>query len=209
MKIIKVLGYKGYEEYKKALSEESVKEMAARIEEQPNYTTIDELPQTYIDAVLSVEDKRFYDHFGVDPIAVRRAFFNDIKAGAYVEGGSTITQQLAKNQYFTQDKKIVRKVAEMFMAFKIESELDKDTIFELYVNSIFFGNGYYCVADASNGYFGKVPSEMNFDECTLLAGVPNAPTNYNPTASPELARQRQKQVIEKMKKAGYLEESVD
>ena len=119
------------------------------------------------------------------------------------------TQQLAKNQYFTQDKKIVRKVAEMFMAFKIESELDKDTIFELYVNSIFFGNGYYCVADASNGYFGKVPSEMNFDECTLLAGVPNAPTNYNPTASPELARQRQKQVIEKMKKAGYLEESVD
>lgn len=204
-----VLGCKGYEEYKKALSEESVKEMAARIEEQPNYTTIDELPQTYIDAVLSVEDKRFYDHFGVDPIAVGRAFFNDVKAGAYVEGGSTITQQLAKNQYFTQDKKIVRKVAEMFMAFKIESELDKDTIFELYVNSIFFGNGYYCVADASNGYFGKVPSEMNFDECTLLAGVPNAPTNYNPTASPELARQRQKQVIEKMKKAGYLEESVD
>ena len=204
-----VRGYKGYEEYKKALSEESVKEMAARIEEQPNYTTIDELPQTYIDAVLSVEDKRFYDHFGVDPIAVGRAFFNDVKAGAYVEGGSTITQQLAKNQYFTQDKKIVRKVAEMFMAFKIESELDKDTIFELYVNSIFFGNGYYCVADASNGYFGKVPSEMNFDECTLLAGVPNAPTNYNPTASPELARQRQKQVIEKMKKAGYLEESVD
>lgn len=204
-----VPGYKGYEEYKKALSEESVKEMAARIEEQPNYTTIDELPQTYIDAVLSVEDKRFYDHFGVDPIAVGRAFFNDVKAGAYVEGGSTITQQLAKNQYFTQDKKIVRKVAEMFMAFKIESELDKDTIFELYVNSIFFGNGYYCVADASNGYFGKVPSEMNFDECTLLAGVPNAPTNYNPTASPELARQRQKQVIEKMKKAGYLEESVD
>lgn len=178
--------------------------MAARIEEQPNYTTIDELPQTYIDAVLSVEDKRFYDHFGVDPIAVGRAFFNDVKAGAYVEGGSTITQQLAKNQYFTQDKKIVRKVAEMFMAFKIESELDKDTIFELYVNSIFFGNGYYCVADASNGYFGKVPSEMNFDECTLLAGVPNAPTNYNPTASPELARQRQKQVIEKMKKPDIL-----
>ena len=91
-----VLGYKGYEEYKKALSEESVKEMAARIEEQPNYTTIDELPQTYIDAVLSVEDKRFYDHFGVDPIAVGRAFFNDIKAGAYVEGGSTITSSLQK-----------------------------------------------------------------------------------------------------------------
>ena len=124
-----------------------------------------------------------------------------------MEGGSTITQQLAKNQYFTQEKKMVRKVAEMFMAFKIESVLDKDKIFELYVNSIFFGNGYYCVADASMGYFGKAPSEMSFDECTLLAGIPNAPTNYNPTASPELARERQAQVIEKMKKAGYLEET--
>ena len=123
-----------------------------------------------------------------------------------MEGGSTITQQLAKNQYFTQDKKIVRKIAEMFMAFKMESVLDKDKILELYVNSIFFGNNYYCVADASQGYFGKAPSEMNFDECTLLAGIPNAPTNYNPLASAELAKQRQAQVIEKMKKAGYLEE---
>ena len=121
------------------------------------------------------------------------------------DGGSTITQQLAKNQYFTQDKKIVRKIAEMFMAFKIEAVLDKDKILELYVNSIFFGNNYYGVGDASIGYFGKLPSEMNFDECTMLAGIPNAPSNYNPQASPELARQRQAQVIEKMKKAGYLE----
>lgn len=91
------------------------------------------------------------------------------------------------------------------MAFRIESELDKDTIFELYVNSIFFGNGYYCVYDASEGYFGKEPENMDFDECTLLAGIPNALTNYNPVASPELARQRQAQVIEKMVKAGYLD----
>ena len=153
-----------------------------------------------------MEDKRFYSHVGIDPIAIGRALVNDIKAGAYVEGGSTITQQLAKNQFFTQDKKIVRKIAEMFMAFKIESVLEKDKILELYVNSIFFGNNYYCVGDAAEGYFGKTPSEMNFDECTLLAGIPNAPTNYNPQASPELARQRQAQVIEKMKKAGYLKE---
>lgn len=123
------------------------------------------------------------------------------------DGGSTITQQLAKNQYFTQDKKIVRKIAEMFMAFKIEAVLDKDKILELYVNSIFFGNNYYCVGDASIGYFGKLPSEMNFDECTILAGVPNAPSNYNPKASEELARQRQNQVLEKMKEAGFLKET--
>ncbi len=199
-----VLCFRGYQDYRQALEAKSVEQMAEEIESTDNYTTLDELPQTYIDAVLSVEDKRFYQHPGIDPIAIGRALVNDIKAGAYVEGGSTITQQLAKNQYFSQEKKVVRKMAEMFMAFKIESVLDKDKILELYVNSIFFGNGYYCVADASWGYFGKPPSEMNFDECTLLAGIPNAPTNYNPQASPELARERQAQVIEKMKKAGYL-----
>ncbi len=204
--LIGVLCVKGYRDYREALDEKSIEEMAAEIESIDNYTTIDELPQTYIDAVLAVEDKRFYSHMGFDPIATCRALVNDIRAGSYVEGGSTITQQLAKNQYFTQDKKIVRKISELFMAFKIESVLDKDKIFELYVNSIFFGNGYYCVADASWGYFGKPPSEMDFDECTLLAGIPNAPTNYNPVASPELARERQAQVIEKMKKAGYLDE---
>lgn len=207
--LIGVLFVKGYIDYREALNEKSVEKMAAEIELIDNYTTIDELPQTYIDAVLAVEDKRFYSHPGFDPIATCRALVNDIRAGSYVEGGSTITQQLAKNQYFTQDKKIIRKVAELFMAFKIESVLDKDKIFKLYVNSIFFGNGYYCVADASWGYFGKPPSEMDFDECTLLAGIPNAPTNYNPVASPELARERQAQVIEKMKKAGYLKEEED
>ncbi len=207
--LIGVLFVKGYIDYREALNEKSVEKMAAEIESIDNYTTIDELPKTYIDAVLAVEDKRFYSHPGFDPIATCRALVNDIRAGSYVEGGSTITQQLAKNQYFTQDKKIIRKVAELFMAFKIESVLDKDKIFELYVNSIFFGNGYYCVADASWGYFGKPPSEMDFDECTLLAGIPNAPTNYNPVASPELARERQAQVIEKMKKAGYLKEEED
>lgn len=202
-----ILCVKGYMDYREALDQKSVEEMAYEIESVENYTTIDQLPETYIDAVLAVEDKRFYSHPGIDPIAIGRAFVNDIRAGAYVEGGSTITQQLAKNQYFTQDKKIVRKIAEMFMAFKIESVLDKDKIFELYVNSIFFGNGYYCVYDAAQGYFGKVPYDMNFDECTILAGVPNAPTNYNPVASPELARERQAQVIEKMERAGYLDSS--
>ncbi len=197
--------YQGYRGYREALAEKSVEEMEAEIESIDNYTTLDQLPQTYIEAVLAVEDKRFYRHPGIDPIAIGRALVNDIRAGSYVEGGSTITQQLAKNQFFTQDKKLVRKISEMFMAFQIESVLDKDKILELYINSIFFGNGYYCVADASEGYFGKKPSEMDFDECTLLAGIPNAPSNYNPFASPELARQRQAQVLDKMKRAGYLD----
>lgn len=200
-----ILCVKGYADYREVLDRKSVEEMAAEIESKDNYTKMEELPQTYIDAVLAVEDKRFYSHPGLDLIAMGRALVNDIRTFSYAEGGSTITQQLAKNQYFTQDKKMTRKAAEMFMAFKIESVLDKDKIFELYVNSIFFGNGYYCVADASQGYFGKAPAEMDFDECTILAGIPNAPSNYNPVASPELARERQAQVIEKMIKAGYLD----
>lgn len=196
--------FQGYKDYREALEKMSVEEMAKRIESIENYTKIEELPRVYIDAVLAVEDRRFYSHPGIDPLSIGRALYNDIRAGAYVEGGSTITQQLAKNQYFSQDKKIVRKIAEMFMAFKIESVLEKDEILELYVNSVFYGNHYYCVADASQGYFGRSPSELSFDQCTLLAGIPNAPSNYNPIASEELARQRQKQVIKKMDQAGFL-----
>lgn len=198
--------WQGYQGYREALDEKSVEEMVREIEAKENYTTLDEMPLDYKNAVLAVEDKRFYKHPGIDPIAIGRALVHDIQAGAYVEGGSTITQQLAKNQFFTQDKKIVRKISEMFMAFRIERTLDKDKILELYLNSIYFGNGYYCVMDASLGYFGKYPWEMNFDESTLLAGIPNAPNDYNPLINPELAMQRQAQVLEKMRKAGFLEE---
>ena len=116
------------------------------------------------------EDKRFYRHPGIDPLAICRALYHDIRGGSYVEGGSTITQQLAKKPVFTQDKKISRKVAEMFMAFEIEKVYDKKTILELYLNSIYFGNGYNSVTEVP-WIFRKEPIEMNFDECTMLAGI--------------------------------------
>lgn len=116
-----------------------------------------------------------------------------------IVGGILLWQGYREYREALQDKSVEE------MARQIESELDKDKILELYVNSIFFGNGYYCVGDACEAYFGKEPSEMDFDECTILAGIPNAPSNYNPVASPELARQRQAQVLEKMRKGGYLE----
>lgn len=196
------LGYKGYQEYETALSAMSMEEMEQKIQSIGNYTKLEDLPETYIKAVLAVEDKRFYRHFGIDLIATCRALVNDIKAMAPVEGGSTITQQLAKNQYFSQEKKVTRKIAELFMAFKMEQSFTKDQILEMYVNSIFFGNNYYCVGDASIGYFGKLPEQMNDDECTMLAGIPNAPSVYNPVVNPELARQRQQQVIRKMERCG-------
>ena len=199
-----ILTYQGYKGYREALAEKSVEEMTAEIESIDNYTTLDQLPRTYIDAVLAVEDKRFYRHPGIDPAAIGRALVNDIRAGAYVEGGSTITQQLAKNQFFTQDKKIVRKISEMFMAFHLEANYSKEEIFELYVNSIYFGSGCYDVASASQTYFGVEPSAMDADQCTLLAGIPNAPSVYDPTVNPDLSQQRQRQVVELMVKYEYL-----
>lgn len=194
----------GYNMYKNALEEIPLSEKVTSIREKENYTKIDEIPQIYKDAVISVEDHRFYKHNGVDIIAIGRAFVNDIKAIDFVEGGSTITQQLAKNIYFTQEKKITRKIAEVFMAFEIEKEYDKNQILELYLNTSYFGDGYYTVKEACKGYFNKELKEMTDYECILLAGIPNAPSVYAPTKNPELAIQRQKQVMNKMVEYEYL-----
>lgn len=195
---------KGYNMYKEALEKMALSQKFEEIKEKDNYIKISEMPKIYLDAVISVEDHRFYSHNGIDLIAISRAIINDIKAFSFVEGGSTITQQLAKNTYFTQEKKIERKVAEVFMAFEIEKNYKKDDILELYINTAYFGNGYNTPKEASEGYFGKIPKNMTYGESIMLAGIPNAPSVYNPKANPNLAKQRQKQVIEKMIKYNYL-----
>jgi membrane peptidoglycan carboxypeptidase len=195
---------KGYKMYTVALNEVSIEEKKNEIQSKESYTSLSELPQIYKDAVLAVEDHRYYKHGAIDIISIGRAIITDIKAKEYVEGGSTITQQLAKNLYFTQKKEIERKIAEIFMAYEMERTLDKDTILELYLNSSYFGNGYYTVKQASRGYFKKEPKEMTSYEATLLAGIPNAPSVYAPNKNLNLAKQRQKQVINKMVKYKYL-----
>ena len=190
----------GYDMYKQAIEQISVEDKIAEIKDKENYTNFSELPQMYKNAVIAVEDHRFYKHNGIDIIAICRAAFNDIKAMSFVEGGSTITQQLAKNIYFTQEKKIERKIAEVFMAFEIEKNCDKDEILELYLNTSYFGDGYYTPKEACRGYFNKELNEMTDYECILLAGIPNAPSVYAPTKNPDLAKQRQRQVIDKMVK---------
>lgn len=196
----------GYNMYKEAIQETPIQEKVEEIRQKENYTKLSELPQIYINAVISVEDHRFYEHPGIDIIAIGRAIINDIKAMSFVEGGSTITQQIAKNEYFTQEKKITRKVAEVFVAFELEKQYTKNEILELYINTIYFGNGYYNIKDAAKGYFGKSITNLSDSECIMLAGIPNAPSVYAPTQNPELAKQRQKQVAEKMVKYGYLTE---
>ena len=204
--IVGIVFYQGYDLYKNAISKLSIEQMVKDIRNQENFCTIDELPDDYINAVIAVEDRRFYKHNGIDIISIGRAVVTDIKEMAFVEGGSTITQQIAKNNLFTQEKKATRKIAEIFAARDLEKYCTKDEIFELYVNTSYFGDGYYCVKDASNGYFDKDPKDMDLYESTLLAGIPNAPSVYAPTKNPELAKQRQAQVIDKMISNGYLTE---
>ena len=188
----------GYNMYKEAIESMPLEEKVSEIRAKENYAKFSELPQMYVDAVISVEDKRFYKHNGIDILAIGRAAINDIKAMSYVEGGSTITQQLAKNMYFTQEKKMERKIAEVFMAWNIEDNYTKEEIFELYVNTIYFGDGYYGIYDAAKGYFGKEPSELSDYEAIMLAGLPNAPSSYSLDTNPELAKQRMRQVLIRM-----------
>lgn len=196
----------GYKMYKNALDDKPLEEMVQGIRSQKSYTKISNIPDIYKDAVIAVEDHRYYDHKGIDIIAIGRALLNDIRARELIEGGSTITQQLAKNMYFTQDKTLTRKIAEVFMAKKIENNYNKEEILELYVNYIYYGSGYYDIKSASLGYFDKEPQDLTEGESIMLAGIPNAPSVYNPKVSPRLARERQKQVIDKMIKYGKLSE---
>lgn len=196
----------GYNMYKEAIEKVPLEQKVEEIKEKDNYTTLEEMPDLYKMAVIAVEDHRFYEHGGIDIIAIGRALWNDIKALSFVEGGSTITQQLAKNTYFTQEKELTRKVAEVFMAFEIEKSYDKDEILELYLNTSYFGDGYDTVKEASRGYFKKEPMELTDYEAVMLAGIPNAPSVYAPTKNLELAKQRQKQVLDKLVKYEYISE---
>ena len=191
---------KGYSMYTAALEKLPIQKAAQEVRAKEGFTPLGELPETYLEAVIAAEDHRFYEHGGIDCIAIGRAVFNDIRTMSFAEGGSTITQQLAKNLYFTQEKELSRKVAEVFMAWNIESSFSKEEILELYVNSIYFGSGCYTVGDACRTYFDKEPAQMTGYECTLLAGIPNAPSVYDLNENPELAQQRQRQVVELMVK---------
>lgn len=195
---VTVYAAKGYKMYIEATGAYPVEKKAEEIQDAENFVGYDELPDFYIKAVISVEDRRFEKHGGIDPVAIGRAIIHDIQAKAPVEGGSTITQQLAKNLYYTQEKKLERKFAEVFTAFEFERKFTKEEIFELYVNTIYFGSNYYGIAEAAQGYYGAEVSELTEYECAMLAGIPNAPTAYSLDTSPDLAEQRLVQVLDKM-----------
>lgn len=193
--------WRGYGMYREALAERPISQTVEELRATDTYTELDELPQTYLDAVVAVEDHRFYEHGGIDPIAICRAAFNDLRTLSLREGGSTITQQVAKNLFFTQDKHFERKVAEVFMAFDLEARYSKREILELYVNSSYFGSGYAGIGQAAPGYLGCDPSDMSDYECALMAGFPNAPELF--AADPQAADSRARVVVQQMEKYGF------
>lgn len=201
-----IIIYDGYQMYNKAITNISIDDKIKEIRNNKDFISIDNVSPYYLDATIAVEDHRFYKHLGFDIIATTNALFDNILSGSFVgRGGSTITQQLAKNMYFEQDKKFNRKVAELFVAFQLEKKLEKKEILELYINIIYFGDGYYGIKAASLGYFKKEPIDLTFDEAMLIAGLPSAPSVYSPTVNEKLANERKEQVRSAMIKHGYIE----
>ena len=194
----------GYSVYSDALKEKPLISRMDEIENDEHFVPFSELPKNYINAVVAVEDHRFYDHGPIDFIAIGRAIWVNVTNFELREGGSTITQQLAKNVILSQDETATRKLGEIVAAFDIEKNYSKDDILALYVNTCYFGEGYYGIYDASMGYYNKEPKDLTLDEATMLAGVPNAPSVYAPTVNPDLAKKRQEHVLNKMVVYGYI-----
>ena len=203
--IFSVVALNGKKMYDEKISKMSLQDTIAEIESNKNYVKLEDLPDDYKNAVIAVEDHRFKKHGAIDLIAIGRAIWINVTNFELREGGSTITQQVAKNIFFiSEDDALIRKSAEIFAAFDLEKNYSKDKIFELYVNTIYFGDGYYGIKEACNGYLNIEPSQMTLYDCTMMAGIPNAPSVYNPSANPKLTRSRQKKVISDMVEYGYL-----
>ncbi|MBN1614442.1 MAG: PBP1A family penicillin-binding protein [Deltaproteobacteria bacterium] len=165
---------------------------------------ISEIPKQVIQAFVAAEDTRFYSHRGFDIQSISRAFLKNIEAGKVVQGGSTITQQVAKALYLSPERSYIRKIKEAILAYKIDRYLTKDEILNLYLNHIYLGHGTYGIEAASQGYFGKSARELTLSEAALLAGLPKAPSSYSPFLYYEKARQRQAYVLERMVDDGYI-----
>ena len=173
-------------------------------EERRAVVAIDDVPPQLKAAILAAEDERFYQHSGIDYIGVLRAAYTNLVAGGRRQGASTITMQVARNFFLSSEKTLTRKLYEAMLAFKIEHSLSKDQILELYINQIYLGQRAYGFGAASQIYFGKALGELTLGEMAMLAGLPKAPSLYNPVANPQRARQRQQYVLRRMRELGHI-----
>jgi penicillin-binding protein 1A len=169
---------------------------------------LSELPPYLPKAFVAIEDRRFYDHFGIDPVGISRALLRDVTGGGGVQGGSTLTQQLAKNLFLTQERTISRKIQEAILALWLERKYSKDQILELYLNRVYFGSGAYGVEAAAQKYFGKSAKAVNLSEAAVLAGLMKSPTRLAPNHNLKAANERAAQVITAMAEQGHITEAM-
>jgi penicillin-binding protein 1A len=169
-----------------------------------DYMPLSLLPRRVTDAVVATEDRRFYSHWGVDPSGMVRAMFANLRAGRFAQGGSTLTQQLAKNMFLTSDRTMSRKLEEFALAVWLEVRLSKDDILELYLNRVYFGAGAYGIEAGAQRYFDKSARELNLAEAAVIAGLLKAPSKYSPASNPEQALTRGQSVLNKMLDAGVI-----
>ncbi|SFK42103.1 penicillin-binding protein 1A [Nitrosomonas aestuarii] len=174
--------------------------------ERRNLVTIDEVPSQLKQAILAAEDDRFYEHGGVDYLGVLRAAYSNFAAGGVRQGASTITMQVARNFFLTREKTLTRKFSEALLAFKIEHNLSKDKILELYINQIYLGQRSYGFAAAAQTYFGKSLQDISIAEAAMLAGLPKAPSSFNPVVNPKRAKTRQLYVLGRLYKLNHISE---
>lgn len=163
-----------------------------------------EIPDLLKKGIIATEDRRFYEHGAIDPIGVARAAVTNYIAGRTMEGGSTITQQTVKNIFLSNDRTILRKMEELVLAVQLEKYYTKDQILELYLNTIYFGHGAYGLKEASLTYFGKEPKDLDLSQCAMLAGLPQAPSAYDPIDHPKEGAQRMTVVLTLMAQQGYI-----
>ncbi len=184
--------------------ENTVQERTAGME----WTKLPQIPTAMQQALIAIEDHDFYRHGPIALEGILRAAFVNITAGEIVQGGSTLTQQLAKNMFLTHEQTMSRKVYEVMFALMLEDTYSKDQILEMYFNTTYFGNGATGITEAARSYFGKAPADMTLAECAVIASLPYAPSALNPYENPEGCKKRQRLVLDTMVKRGFIGETV-
>lgn len=196
----------GYVGYKDVVDKVSIEEKVNQLRSQDTYVTLDEISQPMQDAVVAIEDHRFYDHGGIDYYALMRSVVVNL-SGTGNQGGSTLTQQLAKNFYFMEDNTSLRKISEAYVAKALEENYSKDEILEMYVNIVYYGDNHYGIYEASTGYYDVLPSELNLAQASVLAGLPQAPSVYALSNHNPQTQERQRMVLKAMLDYKYINQS--
>lgn len=196
--VASVIGYKGYDLYKTKVRELPIEEAVSNIMLDEDFVSYGDISKDFMNATVAIEDHRFWFREGIDYIAIARALVANVFMGKIVEGGSTITTQVVKNIYFDNSANFLRKIAEIFFVQDFEKLYSKEEILALYVNIIYYGDGYYGIKQAAKGYYDKAPNKLDLYESAMIAGLPQAPSIYQLSTGRDKAVKRQKQVLEAM-----------